>query len=86
MFVLFSHICKVLGVYLSLFFVAVEFVFVHSDFGFQVKFILLPDSHDVKFSFFLYFDDLLFHVGNLVHEGLVFDIELSNLFVGISVL
>ncbi len=86
LFVLFSHVSKVLVIDLSLFFVAVKFVFVHSDFAFQVEFVLLPDSHEIEFGFFLNVVYFLFHACDFVHEGLVFDVELADLLVGVSVL
>lgn len=86
LFVLSFHVLVALAFYFALFSVEVDFVFVESDFGFDLQFLLLSEGHDSDLASFLNFCGLLFGSEELILNIFLQVHQLVNLLIVVTIL
>ncbi len=86
LFVLFFHVLVALAFHFALLSVEVDLIFVESDFGFELQFMLLPEAHESNLASFLNFADLLFGSEKLILNIFLQVHQLVNLLIVVTIL
>ena len=86
LFVLSFHVLVALAFHFALFSVKIDFVFVESDFGFELQFMLLFKGHDSDLAIFLNFAGLLFGSEKLILNIFLQVHQFANLLIVVTIL